>query len=439
MNSAADLFFAALRSWFRTVTDGVWAMIRKGGGGGASWMASHWLSLIISIIIISVLVDWTLYLIRWRPYRLFLTNLRRKRRGGNIAVETARVAAYAEDDQAGVAAAPEYDDDNESYAQEPEIDVAQSVYADDLTDEMEVDLSGEEYYAAPYTAAAPYAANASYTAAPQYTYAAAEPYAAVEPYAAAEPYAANTSYAANEQQYEDTPPQSAGAYFAQDNEIGNELGNGIGNETPFGEWDDDFDYAQPPQTFDYAQPQQMPEQAPEQPRWDNAGADIYRAGSVRLAEKPRPRFFNFRKHDDSGLRKHDDSILTVTGKPAKRRGLFRLADDQDEAISGLPPMMPLEQGYYSPTMPSGMARDYADDGSDADYTDDSFDINDANDSDDAQNAGDIDFAQPYYANDNYDDFIQDNGFGFGTQGEFGAEAEQDGFGATENADEYTAF
>ncbi|GHU65652.1 hypothetical protein FACS1894184_01860 [Clostridia bacterium] len=44
-------------------------------------------------------------------------------------------------------------------------------------------------------------------------------------------------------------------------------------------------------------------------------------------------------------------VRTVTGKPAKRRGLLRLAGDDDEAIPGLPPMMTHDEGYNDPTLP----------------------------------------------------------------------------------------
>ncbi|MDR2657004.1 MAG: hypothetical protein LBB86_04170 [Oscillospiraceae bacterium] len=46
-----------------------------------------------------------------------------------------------------------------------------------------------------------------------------------------------------------------------------------------------------------------------------------------------------------------ESVRTVTGKPARRRGLLRLTGDDDEAIPGLPPMMSHDEGYYDPTLP----------------------------------------------------------------------------------------
>jgi hypothetical protein len=46
-----------------------------------------------------------------------------------------------------------------------------------------------------------------------------------------------------------------------------------------------------------------------------------------------------------------ESVRTVTGKPARRRGLLRLTGDDDEAIPGLPPMMSHDEGYYNPTLP----------------------------------------------------------------------------------------
>ncbi|GHU71679.1 hypothetical protein AGMMS49992_06120 [Clostridia bacterium] len=46
-----------------------------------------------------------------------------------------------------------------------------------------------------------------------------------------------------------------------------------------------------------------------------------------------------------------ERVRTVTGRLAQRRGLFRLASDDDEAIAGLPPMMSRDDGYNQPTLP----------------------------------------------------------------------------------------
>lgn len=54
----------------------------------------------------------------------------------------------------------------------------------------------------------------------------------------------------------------------------------------------------------------------------------------------------------SGLFQKNPEVLTVRGKPAKRAGIMRMLGDDDEAIAGLPPLMPISRGYNKPTMPN---------------------------------------------------------------------------------------
>jgi hypothetical protein len=255
LDNLSDLFFAALRNWFRSLTDSVWQAV-KGGGVNAGFPISRLVTAIIIIAAVCVALDWLFYILRWRPHRVWISNMRRRRRGGGLSVETAPAMAYAEDaaeNDAQFEYEPrQYFDDMDGLEDlaEPEIDTDELMFASDA------DYSAEEYEV----------------------------------------------------------PQS-------------------------GEY-------QTGGAQDYGYPVQVEEVAPvssyvSEPVYEEEAArqeDAY-GGNLR------PRFFPFRQRRQQG------EILTVTGKPAKRRGLFNLVDDPDEAISGLPPLAESD-GFYQPAMPA---------------------------------------------------------------------------------------
>ena len=56
-------------SWSRWLADMVWSALRTGGQGGfLSWFSSHWISLAVLLIAAGVVLDWLVWMIRWRPY-----------------------------------------------------------------------------------------------------------------------------------------------------------------------------------------------------------------------------------------------------------------------------------------------------------------------------------------------------------------------------------
>lgn len=61
-------------SWMRWLTSWFWSIANSGatGGGFLRWFADHWVSLAVFLIIVGVIIDWLIWMIRWRPYWLWL-------------------------------------------------------------------------------------------------------------------------------------------------------------------------------------------------------------------------------------------------------------------------------------------------------------------------------------------------------------------------------
>ena len=62
-----------LLSWMRLVTSWVWNFFQADMGGGfLSWFADNWVHIALTLIIVGLIVDWLIWMIRWRPYWLWL-------------------------------------------------------------------------------------------------------------------------------------------------------------------------------------------------------------------------------------------------------------------------------------------------------------------------------------------------------------------------------
>lgn len=61
-------------SWMRWLTGWFWSIINSEGGGGGflNWFADHWVGTAIFLIVLGVVVDWLIWMIRWRPYWLWI-------------------------------------------------------------------------------------------------------------------------------------------------------------------------------------------------------------------------------------------------------------------------------------------------------------------------------------------------------------------------------
>ena len=72
-NSFIQNLIEALLSWIRLMSNWVWDFLQADMGGGfLGWFKGHWRSLALTLIIAGVIIDWLIWMIRWRPYWLWL-------------------------------------------------------------------------------------------------------------------------------------------------------------------------------------------------------------------------------------------------------------------------------------------------------------------------------------------------------------------------------
>lgn len=82
MSSFANTVFSMLLGWVRGAVAGLWALMSEEGGGALKWLGEHWLELTVALCILGTLVDVTVHLIRWRPYKVWASFFRRLRSKG---------------------------------------------------------------------------------------------------------------------------------------------------------------------------------------------------------------------------------------------------------------------------------------------------------------------------------------------------------------------
>ena len=72
-NEFAQGIIEVLLSWVKWVTSWVWSFFQADMAGGfINWFAAHWLGLAVTLIIFGLVLDWIIWMIRWRPYWLWL-------------------------------------------------------------------------------------------------------------------------------------------------------------------------------------------------------------------------------------------------------------------------------------------------------------------------------------------------------------------------------
>lgn len=78
MNSFADTLLSLLFGWLRALVEGIWGFISSGEMRNTiSWLGDHWLWLVIVVCIVCVVLDYFIWLIRWKPYIIWRNKLRR--------------------------------------------------------------------------------------------------------------------------------------------------------------------------------------------------------------------------------------------------------------------------------------------------------------------------------------------------------------------------
>ncbi len=80
MGSFANMLMNVLLGWMRGLADGVWKLIESPGAGGAlAWFGKTWWLIALVLIGGGIVIDWLVWMIRWQPYHIWATKLRRMR------------------------------------------------------------------------------------------------------------------------------------------------------------------------------------------------------------------------------------------------------------------------------------------------------------------------------------------------------------------------
>lgn len=78
MNAFADTLLSLVFGWMRALVEGVWSFLSSGRFQNAlSWLGDHWLWLVLFLCALCTVLDYLIWLVRWRPYILWRNHLRR--------------------------------------------------------------------------------------------------------------------------------------------------------------------------------------------------------------------------------------------------------------------------------------------------------------------------------------------------------------------------
>lgn len=82
MNTFANWLFSMLLGWTGTFANGIWNTVMNESGGFSDFFSRFWLPVVVILIIAGTVLDFAVWLIRWRPYlvwRSWLASHRRRR------------------------------------------------------------------------------------------------------------------------------------------------------------------------------------------------------------------------------------------------------------------------------------------------------------------------------------------------------------------------
>ncbi len=89
MSGVGEMAYTLLLSWMRGLVDWVWLIISgKGGNSGWQWFLSNWKVWLILLVVGGLAVDWLMWVVRWRPYRLLTSRFSRKKKETQEAWDT---------------------------------------------------------------------------------------------------------------------------------------------------------------------------------------------------------------------------------------------------------------------------------------------------------------------------------------------------------------
>ena len=70
-----DAVLSLMLGWVRSITDWIWNMIGSGGSSAGwsfvKWFSGHWKGLVVFLLAAGLFLDWFIWLLRWKRYRLW--------------------------------------------------------------------------------------------------------------------------------------------------------------------------------------------------------------------------------------------------------------------------------------------------------------------------------------------------------------------------------
>ncbi len=90
MSGIGEFAYTVLLGWMRAVFDWIWLMVSgRGGSGGWQWFLSNWKIWLVILLVGGLAVDWLMWVVRWRPYRLLWGRFHRATANGAQAGDDA--------------------------------------------------------------------------------------------------------------------------------------------------------------------------------------------------------------------------------------------------------------------------------------------------------------------------------------------------------------
>ena len=81
MNSFANSMFSLLFGWAKTLIQNIWTAVLSGNFSGFfTWLGDHWLWVALLAGLLCTAVDFLIWMVRWRPYLVWRTQIRAFRR-----------------------------------------------------------------------------------------------------------------------------------------------------------------------------------------------------------------------------------------------------------------------------------------------------------------------------------------------------------------------
>lgn len=73
MSGIGELAYMLLLGWMRALVDWFWLMVSGGSSGGWQWFLSNWKIWLVILLGGGLVIDWLMWMVRWRPYRVLLS------------------------------------------------------------------------------------------------------------------------------------------------------------------------------------------------------------------------------------------------------------------------------------------------------------------------------------------------------------------------------